>query len=111
MWWQLLAIGVGIVVTAAPDVFALSNRLADAFHVLGPVIVAFGAISMSAVLRSLRRIQLLLGPATAAAPVLTGGEVLGVVVGVSAGVVLVALAFAGGTSLERHGGGWKRLFQ
>jgi hypothetical protein len=110
MIWQLLAIGIGIGVAAAPDLLGLSEPVANAFHILGPIAVAFGAMAASSVLRGLRRVHLLLGPAIAIAPPVLGGEMAAIVVGLAAGTALVALAFPGAADPDQYGGGWRKVW-
>lgn len=109
MIWQALAIAVGIGVMAAPDLLGLSEPVSNAFHILGPIAVAFGAMAASTVLRGLRRVHLLLGPAIALAPFVLGGELAAIIVGVVAGAVLVVLAFPGGADPGQYGGGWRKV--
>jgi hypothetical protein len=108
--WQLLAIVIGLGVMAAPDLLALGDAVADAFHVLGPIGVAVGAMAASSVLRELRRLHLLLGPAIAGSALLLGGSPAAIAVGFGAGAMLVILAFPGGADPAPLGGGWRALW-
>ena len=110
MIWQLLAFTVAVAVMAAPDLLGLEGAVADAFHILGPLAAAVAAIAASSVLRGLRRLHLLFGPAIAVTPFLLGAEPTAMVVGVVAGAVLAALAFPGGARPGRYGGGWPAVF-
>lgn len=110
MIWQLLAIAVGIGVMAAPDVLGLSEPVSNAFHILGPIAVAVGAMAASTVLRGLRRVHLVLGPAIAIAPLVLGGETAAIAVGLGGGVALVGLAFPGGADPAQYGGGWRKVW-
>lgn len=110
MIWQFLAIAVGLGVMAAPDLLGLSEPVANAFHILGPVAVATGAVAASTVLRGLRRAHLLLGPAIAIAPIAFGGETAALAVGLVAGAVLIALAFPGSADPAQYGGGWRKVW-
>ena len=109
MIWQLLAIGVSLGVMAAPDLLSLTDAVADAFHVLGPIAASVGAMAASRVLRGLRRLHLLLGPAIAGSALLFGGPAA-VAVGFGAGALLMALAFPGGEDPAPLGGGWRSLW-
>jgi hypothetical protein len=109
MVWQLLGAAIGVALMAAPGALGLAVPVADAFHVLGPLAAAFGAIAASPILRVLRRVQLLVGLAVAAAPLLLGADAVALGVGLAAGFGLVATAFAPGASMDRFGGGWRAL--
>ena len=106
MLWQLLAFAVAVAVTAGPDLLGLEGALADAFHILGPITAAVAAMAASSVLRGLRRLHLLLGPAIAIAPFVLGGPPAAIALGVVAGAVLAALAFPGPARPGQYGGGW-----
>lgn len=110
MIWQLLAAAVAVAVMAAPDLLGLQGAVADAFHILGPLAAAVAVIAASSVMRGLRRLHLLFGPAIAVAPFLLGAEPIAMAVGVVAGAVLAALAFPGGARPGQYGGGWPAVF-
>lgn len=110
MIWQLVAFAVAVAVMAAPDLLGLEDAVADAFHILGPIAAAVAAMAASAVLRGLRRLHLLLGPAIAIVPFLLGAEPTAMAVGVVAGGVLAAMAFPGGAQPGQYGGGWPEVF-
>jgi len=108
--WQIVGIGVSLGVMAAPDLLSLPDAVADAFHILGPVGASVGAMAASAVLRGLRRLYLVIGPAIAAAPLVLGGDAAAMGVGLVAGATLAALAFPGDADPARLGGGWRPLW-
>ena len=110
MIWQFVAVAVAVAVMAAPDLLGLEGAVADAFHILGPIAAAVAAMAASSVLRGLRRLHLLLGPAIALAPFLLGAEPAAMAVGVVAGGILAALAFPGGARPGQYGGGWPAVF-
>ena len=110
MIWQGVAFVVAVGVMAAPDAFGLSDSVADAFHILGPIAASIAGMAASDVLRGLRRGHLLVGPAIALAPIGLGGEMTAVVVGLVAGAALTALAFPGRQEQGRFGGGWPMVF-
>ena len=110
MIWQALAFLVGVGVTAAPDVLGLEGGVADAFNVLGPIAASIAGMAAFDVLRSLRRVHLLVGPLIALAPIVLGGPVEGLAVGLVAGAALVGLAFPGDASAAQFGGGWRAIF-
>ncbi|HEU5325623.1 MAG TPA: hypothetical protein VFV59_07055 [Candidatus Limnocylindria bacterium] len=109
MGWQLLGAAIGVALMAAPGILTLPAAVADAFHVLGPLAAACGAIAASPVLRVLRRIQLPVGLGVAVAPLVLGSDVVGIGVGLLAGLALLATAFAPGAPMDRFGGGWRAL--
>jgi hypothetical protein len=110
MVWQLLALAVAIALMAAPGVVSLSDASANAIHVLAPLEAAIAAMAASTVLRGLRRLHLLLGPAIAAVPPLLGGDMLGIAVVALGGAILATLAFPGASDPRRLGGGWRAVW-
>jgi hypothetical protein len=109
MWWQLLGAAIGVGLMAVPGVLSLPRPVADAFHILGPLAAAFGAIAASPILRVLRRVQLPIGLGVAVSPLALGSSPAAIAIGIIAGVALVAVAFAPGARMERFGGGWRAL--
>jgi hypothetical protein len=109
MIWQLLAMAISLGVMAAPDLLSLSDAVADAFHVLGPIGASVGAMAASRVLRGLRRLHLLIGPGIAGAALLLGGGGAALAVGIGAGAALMVLAFPGGADPAPLGGGWRAV--
>jgi hypothetical protein len=109
MIWQLLAFVIAVAIMAAPDLLGLDDAVADAFHVLAPIDAAFAAMAASSVLRGLRRLHLLLGPAIAVAGILLGGELSAILIGVVGGAALTALAFPGPARQGQYGGGWPAI--
>lgn len=110
MIWQGIAFLIAIGVMAAPDTLGLSESVANAFHILGPIAASIAGMAAYDVLRGLRRAHLLVGPAIALAPVVLGGEMTAIVVGVIAGVALSLLAFPGPPKRGKFGGGWPAVF-
>ncbi len=110
MIWQGIAFVIAIGVMAAPDALGLSEPVADAFHILGPIGASIAGMAASDVLRGLRRAHLLVGPAIALAPILLGGELMAIVVGVVAGAALALLAFPGPPEPGKYGSGWRLVF-
>jgi hypothetical protein len=110
MIWQGIAFLIAIGVMAAPDALGLSESVADAFHVLGPIAASIAGMAAYDVLRGLRRAHLLVGLAIALAPVLLGGDMTAVVVGLAAGLALCILAFPGPPKRGKYGGGWPFVF-
>jgi hypothetical protein len=109
MIWQLVAVAIAVGVMASSDVLDLRDPVADAFHVLAPIDAAVAAMAASTVLRGLRRLHLVLGPAIAVAGVGLGGEPAAAAVGVAAGTALALLAFPGAPRTGVYGGGWPAL--
>lgn len=110
MIWQMLAIAVSLGVMAAPDLLSLTDAVADAFHVLGPIGASVGAMAASSVLRGLRRLHLFTGPAIAGTALLLGGGTAALAIGFGAGAALMILAFPGGADPAPLGGGWRALW-
>ena len=109
MIWQAIAFLIAIGLMATPGVLGLSEPVADAYHILGPVAASIAGIAASDVLRGLRRAHLLVGPAIALAPILLGGEPVAIAVGVVAGGSLTLLAFPGRSEPGKFGPGWPML--
>jgi hypothetical protein len=110
MIWQGIAFLVAIGVMAAPDVLGLSESVADAFHILGPVAASIAGMAAADVLRGVRRAHLLVGPAIALAPIVLGGGVTAIAVGVVAGGMLALLAFPGPARPGKYGEGWRAVW-
>lgn len=110
MIWQGIAFLVAIGVMAAPDVLGLSESVADAFHILGPVAASIAGMAVADVLRGVRRAHLVAGPAIALAPIVLGGDLVAIAVGVLAGGLLVLLAFPGPAERGKYGGGWRMVW-
>jgi hypothetical protein len=111
MGWQLMALAVAIGLIVTPDLVGLSDASARALHILAPIDAAVAAMAASAVLRGLRRLHLLLGPAMAAVPLLLGGEPLDLALTGVGGATLTALAFPGGSDMSGLGGGWRSVWR
>jgi hypothetical protein len=111
MGWQLLALGVAVGLIAMPHLVGLSDASVRALQILAPIAAAIAAMAASAVLRGLRRLHLLLGPAIAAVPLLLGGEPLGLALTVAGGAALTALAFPGASDISALGGGWRAVWR
>ena len=110
MIWQGMAFLIAIGVMAAPDALGLSESVADALHILGPIAASTAGMAAYDVLRGLRRVHLVVGPAIALAPVLLGGDMSAVIVGLAAGLALCLLAFPGPPRPGKYGGGWPFVF-
>ena len=110
MIWQAIAFAIAVGVMAAPDALGLSESVADAFHILGPIAASIAGMALADVLRGLRRAHLIVGPAIALAPILLGGEMVAIAVGVVAGAALALLAFPGPPERGKFGGGWAMVF-
>lgn len=110
MIWQGVAFAIAVGVMGAPDALGLSESVADAFHILGPIAASIAGMAVADVLRGVRRAHLVVGPAIALAPVLLGGEMTAIAVGIVAGGALTLLAFPGPPERGKFGGGWAMLF-
>ena len=110
MIWQVLAFAIAAGIAAAPDLLGMGDGVADAFHILAPIDAAVAAMAASSVLRGLRRLHLLFGPAIAIAALLLGGDLPAMAVGVVGGAALAALAFPGAPRQGQYGGGWPAVF-
>ena len=110
MIWQGIAFVISVGVMAAPDVLGFSESVADAFHILGPIAASIAGMAVADVLRGLRRGYLLVGPAIALAPILLGGGMTAIAVGIVAGGALALLAFPGPPERGKFGGGWAMVF-
>ena len=109
MIWQIVAFLLGIGVMASPDLLGLTDTVADAFHILGPIAASIAGMAAFDVLRPVRRAHLLVGPLIALAPIVFGGTAAALAVGLAAGAVLVAVAFPGDAPAGQYGGGWRAV--
>ena len=100
--WFITAIGIWIM--AAPEVLGYADTIADSDNLIGALIVTFGIISMSEVVRPLRFIHILFGLWLIAAPWILGAEQDAALWnGVISGVVLIPLSFPKGKVEDKRG--------
>jgi hypothetical protein len=110
MWARVASVLLGLWLMAAPAVLGYGRLAADNDHVIGPLVVAFATVAMSAVLRSLRWVSVALGGWLLLGPWLLGHPPLALVNDLVVGLLLIALAFVRGSVGDQLGGGWAALF-
>lgn len=93
----------------APGALGYDGTIRVVHLVAGPVIVAVGLVSASAVMRGLRRVAYPIGLLVAVAPLTVGGSVPAVIVGVTAGSAAALLSVVPVGRPGRFGGGWTAL--
>ena len=111
MWWQRIAFGVGVWLMAAPALLSLGETAADVLHIIGPIAASVGFVAANEVTRGLRWLNVLTGLALVIAPVAFSFAPAALVVSLCSGVALIGLAFLGGRTTTRFGGGWRALLR
>lgn len=104
--WNLVIItAIGVWVMLAPAVLGYSGKIADSDHFVGALIITFGIISMSEVLRSVRFINILFGLWLIAATWIIGANSnTAMWNGVISGALILSLTFRKGKIEDNRGG-------
>jgi hypothetical protein len=110
MLTQLLAAAVGVWLMFAPATLGLGEGTSNLFWILGPLVIAFGVMASSAILRGLRWVNVVLGALVIIGPWLVGGASTALLVGAVSGLAIMGLSLLGGHTDARFGGGWRSLF-
>ena len=110
MWTQLGTVGLGVWLTAAPEVLGLPPAAARNFHVVGPLVAMFGVLAVFEILRPVRWVNALFGVWLVLAPFVLGYGGVALANSAVVGVALVALASIRGVVRETFGGGWRVLW-
>ncbi len=106
-----IAFVTGVALMALPELLSSPRAAADLLHVAGPIAAAFGFISMSEVLRGMRRLNLLVAAALAVGSLLVGMAPTGIALAWLAALVLALTGIVGpGVPRDRYAGGWRSLF-
>ena len=84
--------------------------MANSDHLLGALVLTTAVIAWAEVARPLRFLNILFGLWLIVAPwFLGGGTVAGSLVGILAGIALIALSLSRGKRSEEHYGSWDRF--
>ncbi len=106
---QLIQVGVGVWLMAAPAVLGMTDPAATNYHIVGPIIAALGGVAAGECTRSVRfwnvplALWLLCSPLTMATP-----EAV-MINSITAGGASLALCFVRGRVQHQYGGGWMAL--
>lgn len=108
----LAATATGLWLMAAPALLGYGGASASHHHILGPVILTIGWIACSDVTRAVARANLVPGVALVAAPlVVPYSDTVGLLNGVLAGALVVAISISEGRGPGvQFGGGWRALW-
>jgi hypothetical protein len=109
MWWQVVAAFVGIGLMAAPDLVGLAESPANFVNATAPIGVAFAVIATSEVTRGMRYVTVLSGLVIAVGSALLGVPFPELALIGGGGLAMAGLAFGGGDTSGRYGGGWRSL--
>ena len=102
--WNLLASAVvGILLMMAPSIFGLTGAAADGDPIAGALAVVVSVISMSEVIRPMRRLNFLFGIWMLAEIFWLHSTALGTLFHGAAGVLLIGLSFRRGPIREKSG--------
>lgn len=103
-WNLYLTIPIGVWVMAAPAVMNFPKHIADNYHLVGALIVAFAIIAMSEVARVLRFINALFGVWIIISPWVFGATENSIIwMSVITGLVLIGLSFPKGIIEDKRG--------
>jgi hypothetical protein len=104
---RLLAALLGAWLMAAPATLHYAGAAATSDRIAGPLVVGTALPAAWPVLRGLRWMELVAGAWLLVAPWLLASPADATIGSVAVGLVLVALAFAGGETEQRFDGGWR----
>jgi hypothetical protein len=110
MWARAGSVVVGLWLMAAPAVLGYEGLARDVDRIIGPIAASAAIVAMSAVVRGVRRLEILTGVALLAVPWMLGYPVLPTANSLAAGACLVMLGTVRGRVSGRYGGGWSALF-
>lgn len=109
-WTLGLSAGIGMFLMLSRAIFDNSAQLAASNHLIGALVLTTAVIACAEVARPLRFLNTLFGFWLIIAPwLLDGGTVAGGLVGMVAGVLLIALSLPRGRRSKEHYGSWDRF--
>lgn len=111
MWPHLITFGLGIWLTAAPDILGRTGPVAANYHVVGPLVATAGLVAVFEATRGVRWVNLPLGVWLAVSPVVLDFTARSIVHGGAVGLAVAAPACVEGRRSERLGGGWAALWR
>jgi hypothetical protein len=107
--WNLALSGaIGVWLLFTRTTFDATGDMANAEQVIGWLVLAVVSIAAAEVTRPARFLNLLLGAALVAAPLLCDAGTASTVNSIVCGLALAALSFRRGTIRQRYGG-WSKL--
>jgi hypothetical protein len=112
MWPQFIITALGLWVMVSPVVIEYSSLGQDHVHVIGPCVVSIALIAMSEAMRSLRKVNILLGGWLALAPLFLdlGSGWLVVANHIGCGIAIAGLSLIQGKITHQLAGGWSALW-
>jgi hypothetical protein len=111
MWAQILNVGLGLWLMAAPAVLQYAGRAAMNDYIVGPVVASIAAVAVWEITRQLRWINLVLGLWLLIAPWVFGYEWITLAHGTLVGLLLMTFSLVSGQRRHRFGGGWASLWK
>jgi uncharacterized membrane protein len=109
-WTLGLSAGIGAFLMLSRPIFGNEAAMANSDHLLGALVLTTAVIAWAEVARPLRFLNILFGLWLVIAPwSLDGGTVSGSLVGILAGIALIALSLPRGKRSEEHYGSWDRF--
>ncbi|MGR3638162.1 SPW repeat domain-containing protein, partial [Alterinioella nitratireducens] len=109
-WTLGLSAGIGAVLMLSRAIFGNDAAMANSDHLLGALVLTTAVIAWAEVARPLRFLNILFGLWLITAPwFLDGGTVAGSLVGILAGIALIALSLPRGKRSKEHYGSWDRF--
>ena len=102
----IVTVLLGVGLYAAPDTLGYDGAARLNHLIVGPTVAALALIAMADVARSLRWINLLLGPWLVLSALILPHPPAALFMGVAAGMAITALAIVRGPLNQRLGGGW-----
>ena len=107
-WNLALAALIGLALLFTRITLGVNGNMAHAHHVIGALVLTVVSIAAAEVARPVRYLNLLLGAALMAAPLMFTAGTTATIVSVIVGVALMGLSLRRGPIRERYGN-WDRL--
>ena len=111
MWARILSAALGIWLILAPAVLNYTDPAQINDRIVGPVVFGSAFIAIWQLMRPLRWIELVAGAWLLVAPLFFGYMTASAINSLVVGLLLVVLAFLGGKTGKRFGGGWASLLR
>jgi len=111
MWASVIATVIGLWLMAAPAVLGYGAPASTVDRIIGPIAASVGWISVWAVTRPIRWLNLPLGAALVLAPLALSYPGVAFANSIALGVALAAFAPVRGKPTARFGGGWSAVLR
>lgn len=111
MWAQVINVGLGLWLMAAPAVLAYGRPAATLDHIVGPLIATFACIALWEATRAVRWANLPLGLSLLVAPWLLDAPAAAKINSMLIGMLVALLSCVGGEVRRRFDGGWSMLWE